>query len=167
MENIQIVPNVLSKEQCENLISEYNPDLVVQAPVYFDSNTDEYSFNGMRRSRCAGAPLIKTICNNWNFELEGASVLKYEIGAENPYHLDNSNIDNSGNVTQIKPWQRTAIIFLNDNFNGGVLVYPNQQFTIKPTAGLMLIAPAGAKFPHFVTKVLENSRFVLVIRILN
>ena len=162
---LEVIPNVLNEDQCYYLTQTYDPDKVEQNSVYHDSSINEYTFNGMRRARCAQDDLVKTISETYGFDTEGASVLKYSIGAFNPPHADNSII-RDGQVVVVKPWLRTAVVFLNNNFSGGELCYPNQGISIKPTTGTMVVASAGIDFKHY-TNIADKERYVLVIRINN
>jgi len=162
---LEVIPNVLDQDKCYYLLKTYDPDSVEQKEVYFTNTINEYTFNGMRRARCAEDDLVKTISETYGFDVEGASVLKYNTGAFNPPHADNA-IVKDGKVVIVKPWLRTAVLFLNDNFTGGELCYPNQGISIKPTVGTMVVASAGIDFKHY-TNIADKERFVLVIRINN
>lgn len=53
-------------------------------------------------------------------------------------------------------------IYLNDDFEGGVLEFTNFDFKIKPKAGTLVHIPIGNKYQHRVTKVLgPNNRHTL------
>jgi D-mannonate dehydratase len=52
-----------------------------------------------------------------------------------------------------------VVIYLNDNFEGGQLVYPESNYTIKPERG-MLVYHAGDKI-HGVSKVESGIRYTL------
>ena len=52
-----------------------------------------------------------------------------------------------------------AIYYLNDNYAGGELLYPEKNISVKPKAN-MLVAHAGPKeYTHAVNQVLGNDRF--------
>lgn len=52
-----------------------------------------------------------------------------------------------------------AIIYLNDDYNGGELYYPDYDFKIKPKAGSMLMHPGNVS--HQVTEVSKKTRYFL------
>lgn len=54
----------------------------------------------------------------------------------------------------------SCIFFLN-TVKGGELVFPNQDYTVKPKEGSVLLFPASFAYPHF-TKPSPNSRYVAV-----
>jgi hypothetical protein len=53
----------------------------------------------------------------------------------------------------------TMIITLNDNFNGGIYTFHNQNFTIKPKKGTAILFPPYYTHPHSVSHV-DNFRYI-------
>ena len=54
-----------------------------------------------------------------------------------------------------------AVLYLNDNFDGGELYYPKLDLQIKPIARSLVVHPAGMIYRHGVNKVLNGERFSL------
>lgn len=52
-----------------------------------------------------------------------------------------------------------VIIYLNDNFDGGELVYPNSNISIKPETGMLVYHKGNER--HFVSKVRSGKRYTL------
>jgi hypothetical protein len=125
---------------------------------------DYHDYNGLERRNAKDSEVVAKISNLFNFKIENAPIIWYPRGTSNVKHCDNSIIEN-GKVIRVTNWNRSAIVFLNDEFNGGELVYPEQGLVIKPKTGTMVVAPAGYQFPHFVTSV-DSDRYVLVLRII-
>lgn len=42
----------------------------------------------------------------------------------------------------------SGVLYLNDNYSGGELAFPNQGFSIKPEAGSMIIFPSTQPYVH-------------------
>lgn len=164
MEQIVIVPNVLSEEDCARLVEEINPKDESEDNIYFSSQIGSYDFGGMRKRRCVDHPYVQQIVKHFNFNIEGASVLFYPSGSFNPEHIDDGIVTN-GVYQKVKPWTHTVILFLNDTFKGGHLIYPNQGIELTPKTGMMVVSPAGIDFPHEVTTVVGD-RYVLVMRLI-
>jgi hypothetical protein len=49
-------------------------------------------------------------------------------------------------------------IYLNDNFNGGILEFKNKSYSIKPEPGMLINVPMSKEFEHRVTKVTNGNR---------
>jgi hypothetical protein len=60
--------------------------------------------------------------------------------------------------------QYTTVIYLNDNFKGGHLKFPNQEYEYKPKALDGVMFPCGGtEYPHEVTMVLNLNRYTIAI----
>ena len=164
---IEIIPNVLSTEECANLLIELDPVNTSTPMMYFDNPSD----NGIKKLKVntsIAVHILDKLCIERD-KLESISLVYYPTGSQNTPHCDNCQVDiinNIKTVKRFKPWNHTGIIFLNNNFTGGELVYPNQGCVFLPTIGTMIIAPAGEDYIHFVNPILTGERFTLVFRFL-
>jgi hypothetical protein len=57
----------------------------------------------------------------------------------------------------------TSLIYLNDNFTGGQLVFPDRDVVITPKRGLFVAFPSNHKFVHAVPNVLSGKRYSLPV----
>ena len=160
MEQIIVVPKLLNKEECDQLILDAN----FQNTVARTSAYDYQDYNNLERRRMTDHAIVKEIGEIFQWNIENAPLIWYPKGTSNVLHCDNS-ILKDGEVIKMTEWKHSVIIFLNDDFDGGELIYPDQGFTIKPKIGTMVVAPAGIEFPHYVTPV-SSDRYVLVLRLI-
>jgi predicted 2-oxoglutarate/Fe(II)-dependent dioxygenase YbiX len=92
-------------------------------------------------------------------EFEGCYVLDhmvyscYEVGSFYKTHTD-SNFED-GKVRTI-----SCILYLNDNFEGGELIFPREALAIKPVTGTMSIFPTGFLLPHAVRMATDRRHTV-------
>jgi predicted 2-oxoglutarate/Fe(II)-dependent dioxygenase YbiX len=156
---IQVIPKVLSQELIDKLMQDINPTVNATDMTYFASGNN----NGVKKIKCSEHEIVKHISNCSDYVTESVSIVYYPTGSYNSPHADNCVIDN-GVVTRVKDWTHTGIIFLNNNFTGGELVYPEQGCVFLPTIGTMVITPAGEEYIHYVNPVLSGERFTLVFR---
>jgi hypothetical protein len=54
-----------------------------------------------------------------------------------------------------------VIIYLNDDFEGGELFYPNLNYLYKPKSGDIVIHPATEEYTHEVYPVVSGERYTL------
>jgi hypothetical protein len=54
-----------------------------------------------------------------------------------------------------------AIIYLNDDYDGGHTYYPNYNFDIKPEVGTLAIHPGDSDHLHGVTKIEKYTRYTI------
>lgn len=57
----------------------------------------------------------------------------------------------------IPPFNLSFSIYLNDDFEGGLLDFKYKPYTIKPKAGMMVGVPVTEEFTHMVTKITGGS----------
>jgi predicted 2-oxoglutarate/Fe(II)-dependent dioxygenase YbiX len=75
-------------------------------------------------------------------------------GASNGLHLDTFDED--------KLYDRSGILYLNDNYEGGEINFPEQGIKIKPEAGTLLVFFGDESRPHEVCEVTNGQRYNLV-----
>ena len=162
---IEVIPNVLTIEEVSVLMSEVDPKTTAEDMTYFSEVKDKY---GAKKVKCSDHRIVQLVIQRLGIpsqNVESVSIVYYPTGSHNGMHADNCIIDN-GIVKQIKSWTHTGIIFLNNDFTGGELVYPNQGCIFLPTIGTMVITPAGAEYTHMVNQITSGERFTLVFRII-
>lgn len=58
--------------------------------------------------------------------------------------------------------QFSSILYLNDDYEGGEIYFPNQNFLYKPKAGDIVMFPSGGtEYPHAVNKILKGKRYTI------
>jgi hypothetical protein len=56
----------------------------------------------------------------------------------------------------------SGLLYLNDDYNGGEIVFPNQNLSLKPKPGTLIFFTGDMEFPHRVNEVLDGARYNLV-----
>lgn len=80
--------------------------------------------------------------------------------ALDPPHADNCHPDGSPNTSPQR--SHGAIIYLNEDFEGGELFYPNFNLVIKPKRGMLALHGADLKFLHGVKEVSHDRRHTVI-----
>ena len=87
----------------------------------------------------------------------GYTLLRYQEGGFFKEHVD---------VTRDHPVlghrRLSVVLFCNDDYEGGNLVFPRQGVTIEPETGLMVMFPSGFTHPHEVEPVASGTRYTIV-----
>jgi len=79
-------------------------------------------------------------------------------------HADNERREHGRWVPNHTPQRDyTGLVYLNDNFTGGELVFPDRDVVIIPKPGLLVAFPSNHKFVHAVRKVLSGKRYSLLV----
>jgi predicted 2-oxoglutarate/Fe(II)-dependent dioxygenase YbiX len=84
---------------------------------------------------------------------EGYNVLKYQTGQEYGSHYDGGS--QSGRHI-------AAILYLNDDFEGGDIEFVNFGITIKPEKGMFLLFPATFAYRHIAHPVTSGTKYAIV-----
>jgi hypothetical protein len=97
---------------------------------------------------------------------EPVQILHYGAGGHYIPHVDAETLykDDSG----IEIWEKTLdrdisiVYFLNDDFVGGELVFPELELVIKPQAGTLVCFPSDHNYIHGVNPVTSGHRYSIV-----
>jgi hypothetical protein len=89
----------------------------------------------------------------------GYHTQKWEPGAYARIHSDNT--DEKGNSGAFTRSRYAAFLYLNDNFEGGLLQFPDQNISIKPQIGMLAAFDGGFNNMHEVTLITEGIRYTI------
>jgi hypothetical protein len=79
-------------------------------------------------------------------------------------HADNERRERGRWVPNHTPQRDyTGLAYLNDDFTGGELVFPDRDVVITPKPGLFVAFPSNHKFVHAVPKVVSGKRYSLPV----
>jgi hypothetical protein len=80
-------------------------------------------------------------------------------------HWDKNYSKNSKNLIHDTPSNlfisHGYIIYLNDNYGGGEIVYTLKNISIKPKSGMLLVHPSTHEYTHGVSRVIEGDRYTV------
>jgi len=97
---------------------------------------------------------------------EPPQLLKYEVGGHYKPHYDGvakwRNPDGSMQWKKSVDRDLSCVIFLNDDFEGGELVFPELKIRIRPEPGLMICFPSTQHYLHQVEPVTKGVRYSMV-----
>jgi hypothetical protein len=89
----------------------------------------------------------------------GYHTQKWEPGAYARIHSDNT--DEHGNSGAFTRSRYAAFLYLNDNFDGGLLQFPNQDLNIQPRVGTLAAFDGGFNNMHEVTLITNGVRYTI------
>lgn len=84
---------------------------------------------------------------------EGFQLLKYTPGAFYKSHIDGWTASHR---------QISAILYLNDDFEGGGLFFGNQRYLLEPKAGDLVLFPSNFVYPHAALPCKNGIKYCLV-----
>jgi len=94
---------------------------------------------------------------------EDIQFLSYPVGGHYIVHNDSEYFNDDLNKWErVAPRDISVIMYLNDDFEGGELEFPELGLTIRPQRGLIITFPSYCEFPHRVKPVTKGERNTLV-----
>jgi hypothetical protein len=89
----------------------------------------------------------------------GYHTQKWEPGAFARVHSDNT--DHEGNSGAFTRSRYAGFLYLNDDFEGGLLRFPDQEIEIKPKVGMLAVFDGGFNNMHEVTLITKGVRYTI------
>lgn len=89
----------------------------------------------------------------------GYHTQKWEPGAYARKHSDNT--DEHGNSGAFTRSRYAAFLYLNDDFEGGLLQFPDQDIAIQPKVGMLAAFDGGFNNMHEVTLITSGVRYTI------
>lgn len=84
---------------------------------------------------------------------ENYQMLKYGNSKEYKQHYDDGPFINR---------VVSAIVYLNDNYEGGELEFPNFKIKIKPEPGMLILFPSNYAYAHIAHPVTSGTKYAIV-----
>jgi hypothetical protein len=172
MFNAKVIDNVLTKEECDYLIS------VVTKVEQWEFGGSEFwnnrSLNAVNIynniDKAAGTLLHsvrddikKAIIESYNLDQEVypdlTQIVRWFPGQEQSPHAD--DMTNSDGNEWFHHRHFGAIIYLNDDYEGGHTYYPQYNLEVTPKVGSLAIHPGDPDHLHGVTKVEGGLRYTI------
>lgn len=187
---IMIHPKFLSDEDCDFLVEYANKQKAEDLAVFDAEKTNETKETSFKVDKSVrntqnveidenlhnllnnivGSAVKGLINPYFDIDLksgEAVQFLKYGIGGHYKPHPDGEAVrfDSSlGKPVWAKNIDRdiSILIYINEDYEGGELVFPNQHVTLNPKKGMLVAFPSTHHFIHGVTPVTDGTRYALV-----
>jgi hypothetical protein len=171
---ILVSENILSLEECTLLITlydryselasgrDYNSRALLDYYTLRIEDTESASWVYTLTVRCKEK--IEVHLSNPKLFVESFFVACLFSGDSHIPHADNERREGGRWVPNHTPQRDyTALAYLNDDFTGGKLVFPDLGIVIAPRAGLLVGFPSNHEFVHAVPKVRSGKRYSLPV----
>lgn len=150
-QHIRVFENVAPVELCKQVIAKYEEGEFVPREGNCPNKTvmpadDELT---LKLYDIAWNTAKKYFEDYWFEEFEGCYVLDhmvyscYEVGTFYKTHTDSNFEDGKCRTV-------SCILYLNEDFEGGELIFPRENIVIKPKEASIAIFPTGYLLPHSV-----------------
>jgi predicted 2-oxoglutarate/Fe(II)-dependent dioxygenase YbiX len=87
------------------------------------------------------------------------SIVRHAAYSHTPtLHADKHNLDGSPKLG-MENFDISAVMYLNEDFTGGDLVFPDHGLHVSPSAGSIIIFPGDVEYNHYVDEVTSGTRW--------
>lgn len=161
--NINVIENFITKDQCLEVIKGFShkiwdaKDPFIQTGFAIDEESAvSYYYNNSSDLNLIFNKMGALMSSHYGKKIELKSMFHSIMnpGASNPLHWDNY-IDNGEEDI-------SALLYLNEGFTGGDLVFPDQNIRIRPKAGMFVFFMGTESYHHTVEQVTSGHREALV-----
>lgn len=88
-------------------------------------------------------------------DLANSNYVMFPHADDIPYDLSEKNLNERKSFVS-----KGIVIFINDDFEGGEVVYVNKDISIKPKAGTLVCHPGTIEYSHAVNKFYNGDRII-------
>lgn len=108
---------------------------------------------------------IKLNLNSTTEKENGMGITVLKPGHQMPLHVDKgygdeSTIGNPKTPSGFPSREISSVFYWNEDYEGGEIVFPNQNKKIKPSSGMLILFPSSSDFSHKVLPVKSGLRYV-------
>jgi hypothetical protein len=177
--DIVVYENFLSSEDCEKMITaldaQANNSKITWMPISFyesyssvlpqdndqevlDAGLSGTIFSDIEKTMPEAIASVHDLDPNIISKI-GYHTQKWEPGAYARKHSDNT--DEHGNSGAFTRSRYAGFLYLNDNFEGGLLRFPDQDIEIQPKVGMLAVFDGGFNNMHEVTLITKGVRYTI------
>ena len=180
---VVVVENFLSPRECSELVAMLeampserlkvidlvNTDATATARKYDDNRVTEKVAVGMQQVRLdslvrrAIVERIEPESGEKIAWFEEPQVLKYRPGGFYGAHADSEFFDQDTQLwTKCMDRDWSLLLYLNNEFQGGEILFNKFHFRLQPRAGMLVYFPSDGRYMHTANAVTSGTRYALV-----
>jgi predicted 2-oxoglutarate/Fe(II)-dependent dioxygenase YbiX len=176
-DRIKLAPGFVPRSQCEEIILSISPDALCDAAILSGVNKEvrnvlAHDTSSVRRQVNATMQriVVELIEPAYGIQIdywELPEIIIYPVGGFYVCHVDGEGVEYD-NERRAWAWRRninrdiSVVWYLNEEFEGGELVFPKFEVSIRPTTGLVVMFPSTHDYPHGTKPVTKGVRYAVV-----
>lgn len=176
-----VIPHFLTDEECEEVV-----DFIENNLELFDVKVPDSAYEGAEHSikfwekrtiayhqiqnprirqllwstnNAVHKVIYRTSNRKSRIYSDHIALVRWWAGYPQSPHGDRCNPSNDPNVSPWRDWG--TLIYLNDDFEGGEIYWPNKGVEFKPQKGALAIHPASCEYLHGVREVTKGYRYTI------
>ena len=158
-ENIKVINNFLSEEECKNFVTFLKTKEVTVTPIQWDHEFKPIATKKFYPSIKESIKYIDPVKDELEkaFDVKvnskSAAVVRWDEGDKLELHVDDLGTTDYNHMA--------TLIYLNDDYEGGEIYFPTHGISLKPKAGDLLMFPGNMHYAHGVTPVMSGYRYTI------
>ena len=151
---ISVVNNFLDEQGCISIICSLDFDKKVETENGFSEIQNPHSLRGIVNQ-------ITELARKESGQIIGVKYFytrKYVLLSEVTEHEDDRSEGGKPNGVVY-----SALLYLNENFIGGDLVFTKIGMSVSPKQGQLIMFPAGSDYAHKTTRIMSGVKYILAI----
>ena len=160
IDNILIINNFMTDEDCNAIVKNLDVTTALRSnDVYWENKIfAEFSFPKecktiLKKNRINAHKLIKEKFGNSLLPNSmNQHIVRWPTGPGMKEHIDDEAKERSH-------YHIASVLYLNDDYEGGEIHFPQHNLSIKPKRGDLLIFPGNQYYSHEVKEILSGERF--------
>jgi predicted 2-oxoglutarate/Fe(II)-dependent dioxygenase YbiX len=169
---VTVNKNLASNKECEAIASAI---MLIKSPSNLaedDPSTGYYQKLDLLEQDVFAYGVVNDICERvlivaedefgFKLEIDQSALIMVVPGNTTEEHADNQNLDGTPK-DGCSNFVLSAVVYLNDDFTGGDLVFPRIDYRYRPSIGDCVVFPSDLIHSHYVDEVLSGNRISLAI----
>lgn len=163
-DNIVVVPNFLSNEEIDYLMSHVDEKRMVSFVSQKDNEGNPtswiHNYEGIMDKDNVFKRILDKIKKTYDYQninpkYTSLNITRWDAGTKLSLHVDDLGYLTENHIP--------ALVYLNDDYEGGQLNFPTHNLNIKPNKGDLIIFPGNMHYPHEVKEVISGTRYTLSV----
>jgi hypothetical protein len=155
-ENIKIIENFISDAECDVLVTLTKRIKPKEFPVQWDHNFKPVVIRKTYVDLPVRiyVPIVQeALEGTYEFPVinRSVSIARWDAGDKLDLHVDDLGTTNYNHMA--------TLIYLNDDYEGGEIVFPTHDFSYRPKMGDLIMFPGNMHYAHEVRTITSGSRY--------
>ena len=167
-EHIHVIQNFLTTDEVTSAITYANS---IKEWMHLTDNWNERVHNFSLITKCGDetSKFFKSLTDRVKVKIQetmrttlneaAPSIVRWRVGDGQAPHADKQELDGRPNLYPEN--DIASLVYLNDDYDGGEIYFPNQGLQFKPQCGSLAFFPGDIHYLHGVTKVTTGVRYTM------
>lgn len=165
--NIVILEDFISKEERDFVVNSARTNTSITWGSNSQSGMEDKVTNYLHQQDAQSYNILKAAIDRTQKEIElffgrpleegFPGIRRWDAGDYQPLHADGEDIEGHPNEAYMVDYG--SVLYLNDDYTGGEIYFPDHNIAFKPDAGTLVFFPSNNMYNHGVREITSGSRY--------